>query len=311
MKDKTTIPALINMEIAGINLALRCRDSISLQELPQTYKPFLKITNPLEGTISINIDLEFDNIPDIKNMTRLFDTGESWSMFMNGDKYFIALNPPELKGKIVWLANFDRYIEKTTIYCGDLLINTAGGNTKVTNPFQYPLDQILLMYFMSQRKGALIHAAGIDINGRGYIFPGKSGAGKSTLTRQFTFVKNMEFLSDDRVVIRKIDRTFKVFGTPWAGEAGIAENKNFLLYGIFFINQGTENKIKEIKPAEAFERLMPVTSIPWYDKETMTRILDFCEDMISNIPAYELQFKPDNEVVDVFEKFVSNQQSGI
>jgi hypothetical protein len=301
------MPVLINMEIAGVNLALNCQDSISLQDLPATYKPFLKKINPIEKTININIDLEFNNIPDIKNMTKVFDTGESWSMFMNCDKYFIALNPPELKGKIVWLVQFNRDFEKATIYCSNLLIDKAGSNTKVTNPFQYPLDQILLMYFMSQREGALIHAAGIDINGRGYIFPGKSGAGKSTLTSQFTFVKNMEFLSDDRVVIRKIDRTFKVFGTPWAGEAGIAENKNFLLYGIFFINQGTENKIKEIKPAEAFERLMPVTSIPWYDREIMTRILDFCEDMISNIPAYELQFKPDNEVVDVFEKFVSNQ----
>jgi len=295
------------MEIAGINLALSCRDPISLRKLPATYKSFLEKIDPIKETISINIDLVFDNIPDIKDMTKVFDTGESWSMFMNGDEYFIALNPPALKGKIVWLAQFNRHFETATIYCGNLLTDKAGSNTEVTNPFQYPLDQILLIYLMSQREGALIHAAGIDINGRGYIFPGKSGAGKSTLTRQFTSIKNMEFLSDDRVVIRKIDRTFKVFGTPWAGEAGIAKNKNILLYGIFFIHQGTENKIKEIKPAEAFERLMPVTSIPWYDREIMTRILDFCDDIISNIPAYELQFKPDDEIVDVFKNFISKQ----
>ena len=143
----------------------------------------------------------------------------------------------------------------------------------------------------------------MSINGRGYIFPGKSGAGKSTLSRLFLGRDTAEMLSDDRIIIRKIDGKFKAFGTPWAGDAGIAENKSFPLYGIFFIHHAEANMIKEIKPKEAMEKLMPVTSIPWFDRDVMPQILNFCEELVSNIPAYQLYFKPDTEVADFLDKF--------
>ena len=91
----------------------------------------------------------------------------------------------------------------------------------VSNPVHYPLDQLLLMYTLAQREGALLHAAGVDIQGQGFIFPGKSGAGKSTLSRQLVVQKELEVLSDDRIVIRKIDGVFQAFGTPWPGDAGL------------------------------------------------------------------------------------------
>ena len=50
---------------------------------------------------------------------------------------------------------------------------------------------------------------------------------------------------------------------------------------------------------------MPITSIPWFDEKTMSGILSFCEDLILHVPAYELYFKPDTEVVDFLEKFIS------
>jgi hypothetical protein len=161
------------------------------------------------------------------------------------------------------------------------------------------------MYILSQRQGCLVHAAGFGIHGRGCVFPGRSGAGKSTLSRQFFDVPGIVLLSDDRIIIRKIDKVFRAFGTPWPGDAGIAENSSLPLSGIFFICHGDKNLLKEVKPKEAVERLMPVTSIPWYDEKIMSDILSFCEDMVMNIPAYELCFRPDKEVVDFLEKFVS------
>ena len=167
------------------------------------------------------------------------------------------------------------------------------------------MDQILLMYILARKHGALIHAAGIDVHGRGYIFPGKSGAGKSTITEQLAVREDIGLLSDDRIVVRKIDGAFKAYGTPWPGEARIAINKSVPLSGIFFINHASSNRIKKITPGQALKRLLPVTSIPWYDREIMSEILTFCEDLISNVPIYELYFKPSVEVVDVFKKFMS------
>jgi hypothetical protein len=294
---------LINIEIAGINFSISCRDLTILQDYDPAYKSFLKTErDPL--AVDINIDLELNNIPDTKRLTKIFDSGQSWSLFLNNDDYFLVLNPPAFNNQPIWIAQFNRDITKATVYCSKMLINENEGNT-VSNPVRYPMDQLLLMYALTQKHGAVLHAAGIGINNKGYIFAGRSGAGKSTLSRQFAAKKYPVLLSDDRVVIRKIDKAFMTFGTPWPGEEGIAINKSIPLSGIFFISHGSDNKIKEIDKKEALERLLPVTSIPWYDQEIMTKILNFCEDMISHIPAYELYFKPDVEVVDVLEKFAS------
>ena len=106
-------------------------------------------------------------------------------------------------------------------------------------------------------------------------------------------------------MVRKIDDAFQAFGTPWSGEAGIAENKNYPLEGIFFIHHGTENSIRNLTPKEAVEKLIPVTSIPWYDEITMSNILLFCEDVVLHVPSYDLYFTPGSEVFNFFERFVS------
>jgi len=294
-----------SIQIAGIDFILSFQDSIVLDKLPEAYRHFIKSTDSENGSTSVNIDLKINNLPDTDHLKKIFDSDQSWSMFMNEDEYFLTLSPPALDKKAVWLARFHRSFDKATIYCSEMLMREVNGETKLGNPFSYPLDQLLLMYILSRRDGIIIHAAGIILNERGYIFAGKSGAGKSTLSKEFVLRNNSEVLSDDRIVVRKINNLFQAYGTPWQGEAEMAMNKGVPLSGIFFLSHGSYNRIEEIKPQEALEKLLPVVSIPWYDKEVMISILTFCGDIISNIPVYELFFKPDREIIDVFEKFLS------
>jgi hypothetical protein len=289
------------MEIAGINWSVSCRDLTIHQEDDPAYGSFFK-TERRPSAIDINIDLVVSNLPDTKRLTKIFDTGQSWSLFLNHDDYFMMLKPPALDKQPIWIAQFNRDVTNVTVYCSQMLINGNDGNS-LSNPVTYPMDQLLLMYALAQRQGAILHAAGIGIDNKGYLFAGRSGAGKSTLSRQFVAKKHPVLLSDDRMVIRKIDKTFMAFGTPWPGEEGIAANQSVPLAGIFVISHGSDNKIREIDKKEALERLLPVTSIPWYDQEMMTKILNFCADVISNIPVYELHFKPDLEIVDVLCAF--------
>ena len=61
----------------------------------------------------------------------------------------------------------------------------------------------------------------------------------------------------------------------------------------------------QVDHKDALEKLLPVTSIPWYDIETLNEILSFCEDMLYRVPAYEISFTPGSEVVNVLEEFLS------
>jgi len=294
------------MRIGDVDFVIENNTPSLLQKLEQNYRPFLeKINNhPQPEPISILVGLEMGHLPNAENLKKLFDSGQSWSMFRDGHDYLLMHRPPTFE-RPLWLARMNRRLTRATIFINETFISEIDGRKILENPVRYPLDQILLMYILAQKEGALLHAAGIRIKGKGCIFPGQSGAGKSTITRQFAAGEYAKLLSDDRIIVRKIGETFKAYGTPWPGEAGIALNESMPLSGIFFINHGSSNRIKAIKPQKALERLFPVTSIPWYDRDIMPKILDFCEDLVLNVPAYELDFKPSVEVVDVLEKFIS------
>jgi hypothetical protein len=296
---------LINMEIAGIQFIIHCRDSVILEEFPPIYRPFLRRTDSGPGSVTVHIRLELQDIPDTGKMRKIFDTEESWSMYKDGNDFVMALNPPVLEKRAVWIARFNEDFSETVLYCSNSLLRETVDGRRVLNPVVYPLDQLLLIHILAHRQGALIHAAGFESGGKGYIFPGHSGAGKSTLMASVVRRKGPGLLSDDRVAVRRIDSRFMAYGTPWAGDAGIAENRKAPLAGMFFIAHANLNRIEEMKPERAMERLMPVTSIPWYDEGMVTKSLSFCESLVSKVPAYTLFFKPDTEVVDFLERFVA------
>jgi hypothetical protein len=295
----------MNIEISGVNFAVHVPRSVTLRDYPAVYRPFINSVYSGARPVNVKIDLVVDRMPDTGGMNLLFDTEQSWSLFGEGDNYFFALRAPDEEKETVCVAHFIKGNDTITVCCGEVLVNHSGGGTYLSSPFSYPLDQLLLMYVLAQNEGFLVHASGIVMNGKGYIFPGRSGAGKTTISRQFLCRDSLQILSDDRVVARKINNSFQVFGAPWAGEAGIARNMNAPLGGIFFIRHGSENSIRELKSTDALKRLMPVVSIPWYDKETMPDILSSCETIVSCTPAFELCFRPDNQAAVFFEQFAS------
>lgn len=302
---------LIHMEIGDVWFSISATSKISniVHEHEPAYPSFFRKANK-EGnpeTIKINVRLESGNMPNTEALTKIFDSGQSWAMYQDGEVYWIARKPPIYETPL-WVARFDRDITEVTVYCGKKLISERDRKRVISNPIRYPLDQLLLMYILAQNHGAVIHAAGIEINGNGFIFPGRSGAGKSTLSRLFAArddQKNLEVFSDERMAVRKVEETFKAYGSPWPGEGGIALNKSMPLSGFFFLHHGTDggNRIKKIKPQETLEKLLPVTSIPWYDREVMPKVLQFCEDLISNVPCFDLHFTPGIEVVKLMEEF--------
>jgi hypothetical protein len=252
----------------------------------------------------IDIDLVSDHIPATREMTKIFDSRQSWAMFREGDDYCMTYHPPDFE-KPFWLSRISNSFNKVAVYCGEELIRRRDGRIEVSNPVRYPLDQILLMYYLSRRDGLLAHAAGVEIGSKGYLFAGRSGAGKSTLSALFSVRQNITRLSDDRMVIRKSGDVYTEFGTPWPGEGGIAENRGAPLSGIFFLIHGDSHGIEELTPQKGFEMLLPVVSIPWYDQEISADILSSCEEMIYSVPTYRLFFTPDAGITDLIINHVS------
>jgi hypothetical protein len=290
-------------EIAGVDFSLEYDDQLlTLSNRTPAYDSFTKTPENRSGDIRINIRINTGVIPEMHFQTPLFEGGDAWAIYSSENGYNLTLNPPAFDDPVL-LARINHDYTNVSIFCSEILFQIKEDKKILTNPVSYPLDQILLMHLLGMNSGMLTHAFGVSVNDKGFLFPGVSGAGKSTLSRQFTKCSMYEKLSDDRIAVRNIEDDFYIYGTPWPGEAEIALNKRVPLKGVFFLNHGTSNTVKEITPAQALKRILPVASIPWYKIDIMTNLLYLCENLVSRIPAYELCFKPDIEIISVMERY--------
>lgn len=285
--------------IGGVRFVLTTQPGIELSLPYNEYKEFLDVREDICcGADEITVEVLFSLPSDTSGMKILFEAEQSWSLLSDNNYYFIRFED-QVAGGLQMLVRLDPEMKDLTLYCSPELLNDKGG---AISPLHYPLDQVLMMLYLSMHNGLIVHSAGFSLCGRGYLFPGCSGAGKSTISKKFLESKGVECLSDDRIIIRKTEGPFKMFGTPWPGEAGIALNKSAPLSGIFFLVQSIENKIEKITYAEAFRRFMPVLSVPWYDKAAINGCFSFVKELISEAPLHVLHFTPEIRVEDLFEE---------
>jgi hypothetical protein len=172
------------------------------------------------------------------------------------------------------------------------------GERWLPHPIRYPFDQVLLMHVLAERGGLLVHAAGGRVGGAGMLFVGRSGAGKSTLSRLLTPRRGVRLLSDDRLVVRRSDAGFLLWGTPWPGDAGIAVNDCAPLGAILFLHHARTTRLEAVSPGTAMEGLLPASSIPWYDRDALAGPLAFLDDLVAKVPAYDFHFRPTPEAAD-------------
>ena len=124
-----------------------------------------------------------------------------------------------------------------------------------------------------------------------------SGAGKSTLVRLLK--EPLTAFSDDRVIVRVDGKEITLSGTPWAGEALVAEPHSAPLTGLAFLHHASATEARALTRQEALHQLLPSLSVPWFEKQATTDVLAVAERLLDCVPAHELRFRPHSEVGEV------------
>jgi hypothetical protein len=175
-------------------------------------------------------------------------------------------------------------------------------HSQPVNPLEYPLDELLLINFLALGKGAEIHACGIvDQFGQGRLFVGQSGAGKTTIARLLEQTEGITVLSDDRIVLRQMDQTLWMYGTPWHGEAGLASPARAPLSQVYFLERGSKNQLAPQKRADAIGRLFACSFLPFDSHEGLAFTLSFLEEVAKATPCHVLKWLPDRKVIEFLE----------
>lgn len=183
--------------IGGVSVGI-----VSLQRDDVSLTPSLEPFR-VETGASNNIDIRVEWKPELHQSLahQLFDSGCTWRLYEDDggfqfDFHVAAFGEQPYKRLLV-NSGFSQAI---------LQMNKESfpSGTRRLSPWDYPLDELLIMHRLAQETAIELHGCGIvKTDGTGDLFVGHSGAGKSTTTRLWTEVGDVEILSDDRIIVRQ------------------------------------------------------------------------------------------------------------
>ena len=177
-----------------------------------------------------------------------------------------------------------------------------------------PVDQefalnnslMLLFAFASAARQALeMHASVVMHGGRGFLFLGRSGTGKSTHSSLWLkYIEGTELLNDDNPVVRIVDGSVRVFGTPWSGKTPCYKAQDVPVGAIVRLHQALENTIERLGTVQAYASVMascsgyrPIRAIADAQHETLAVIA-------TGIPCFELGCLPDEAAAKLCQQTV-------
>ena len=166
------------------------------------------------------------------------------------------------------------------------------------DPFSGPTLELLMISYLAQGRGVIIHGCGLEKEGEGILFVGESGAGKSTIANLWNTNDNVDILSDDRVIVRKKGNEFWMYGTPWHGEAHFVSARAVKLKKMFFLRHAAENEVHPLNGAETVQQLLQCSFPPFWDVQGMEFALELFSQLAAMVPCYRLDFKPDRSAIE-------------
>jgi hypothetical protein len=222
----------------------------------------------------------------------VFDSEQAWRLF------------DEEGRRILWISslNFTPYLvgNFSSDYRNGEIFTTRSTRVagKYIFPLGRPLGELLMINLLGTGYGLMLHSCGVIDAECGIVFAGISTAGKTTTARLWNSLPGVRVVNDDRTILRKKDGQFRVYGTPWYGQGGIALAEDAPLKKIFILKHAPFNQAVRLTPARAAAALLVRTFPPLWSAEGMAFTLQFLEELCLTVPCYELGFVPNMSMVE-------------
>lgn len=266
----------MRVRIGDIRISLRFHGFDSL-EIPSSYDKFL-----WNGSQKREASFDFysrRDIPKVKG-NEIFAT-DIWKIYEFQDKYYLKISYLDSIYPPPRLGIFSKNFLRGNIYC----------QTGFNEPLYTPLDQIIMTNILSE-KGLLVHACGLGINKKGYLFMGRSGQGKTTIAMLAKKI-GAKVLSDDRIIMRLLKDRVRIFGTPWHGDFMETENDSFILEKIFILEQGRKNKITSLGNLNGISEIIKHSFLPFWNRKAIDFSLSLSQKIVNKIEVNRLVFRED------------------
>jgi len=283
----------VSLEIGGLSFGMWCEPGMQVA-IDKEHHPFL-LPSSLRQPCDTELEAYFAHSLETPGGTPSFVSGGLWSAFAGPFGTTFYFSSPTLGPSPYKAAWFDPQFQR-----GHIVLKRAVYDSDApVFPLEYPIDELVMMHRLALGEGVEVHALGLaDEDGSGYLFLGHSGAGKSTTARLWMAQPGAKLLSDDRIILRKQDNTFWMYGTPWHGDAGVSSQGKVALSAIFLLEQAPDNQLLPMAPAQAAAELFARAFVPHYLRDGIQFSLNFLEELTRSIPCSIFRFAPTGSAVE-------------
>jgi len=296
MEPKNLLPNPVSFKIGGVTLSVQ--SDLPLRE--KTFAPKFQLFRCDDGKGDEVTIYHHPSLPKIRNWGEKIYHRAPWMIYKTPSHYIYQMFV-DGNNKPLLVAIFNKDHTEGHIYKGKNYIR-AFKKGNLTSLLCFPTDQILFAPLLADRGGIILHGSGIILKEKGYLFMGHSDAGKTTMVK--IFHHHAKILNDDRMIVRKEEGGFYLYGTPWHGELSLVAPDRVPLKAIFFLNQAEENRIERTEGLEAFKRLYGCTIKALVTELWAKNALDICQALCREVPCYDLYFDKTEGVVSTIEKGV-------
>src|SRR6058998_1308695 len=203
------------LRVANLTIALTSEDPMLAVPPEGAMRQFLVD----HGEPDLRLQARWGKLEAVSGGQSLFDSGGLWRLVAANGSLRFSFTSPALGPLPYKMASVDRGFTAGEVWLHQPYFPSG----LPVHPLEYPLDELLLIHLLAEGRGVEVHACGVVTpDGQGYLFVGQSGAGKTTMARLWQKAQAGTVLSDDRIILRKIDGTLWMYGTPWHGEAELS-----------------------------------------------------------------------------------------
>lgn len=204
-----------------------------------------------------------------------------------GSAYALVQKDSDGNGTVKYLAGHEDYLNYSTNIC-DLL----------------GLESILL-----QHQALLLHASFVRAWGQGVLFSAPSGTGKSTQAELWKQYFGADIINGDRAILRLEEGKWQAFGSPYAGSSRIYRNEKAPVCAIIVLRQARKNHIRLLPTTQSVFALFPEITIHRWDETFTVQALQLLTALLSRVPVYLLECRPDREAVETASRVIFPERS--
>jgi hypothetical protein len=186
---------------------------------------------------------------------------------------------------------------------------TAPVRRRLASALERTLTYILMQALPRDHEALLLHACGVQLEGRGHVFFGPSGAGKTTVARLAH--GHADVFCDENVVLKLTRHGVELWSTPFWGAStpiGLIHRaaRRAPLAGLFRLVHDPRFALTPLAPGPGVAALLESEKVATERVESALAWLAVAGKIVERVPVHTLAFAPTPELWPFLMRHESN-----